>query len=585
MSDQDQESSEAPAGPAEEHRCSNCGAELPSAHADCPVCGSHDPGELWQPKEISSGFSLSEVKGLVPILAVLGGAFLVALVLLVAQFYNVSSKIQSVQPGPDDEFGDLEDWAGPVVSRRQAYRPTTRPDADGESTLAQERKLAPVVAPPSTPEGERLFVEGLELEQRALHMAEDEAHANALYQQTIVKLEDAVRAGCVPALVRLGEMYMEGVAVDADPDRAFQYYMEAAELGSQLAQVRAGLIVAQGFVDPDRCPDCLPWLERARSAEMAGAYAALGLMHLEGNLLPMNGERAMVFLREAAQAGQMEALNGIGYLLMTGRGGKQDLIEAYTYFRAGAAESRPEGMEAFHRLLQNRIARDMERETPLRKVGDLIAVRKYTGLVVRGSIEAVNGKSVVIGQPSGSVTVDLVDIDVNARLQLDPAFRLLASRLRLLEYLSVVEPDRDEDEEKERLHPDLKPEVQREHGLAYLKGLYGVTDYPKACLWLRLAALQGDRSAQYHLGYMYYRGLGVDRDRGLALGWMDRARQANFAPAQELISSTWEKQPGFTSQLAAAKDLVDKEYSNQVRKLADLVGQPGYNEFFALAKQ
>jgi hypothetical protein len=521
------------------------------------------------------------LKGLVPLLAVLGGAFLVALILLVAQFYKVSSKLDSARPGLEEELDDGEEWAGPVV-RRPPVRPPREGAVDPEVV---ERVLAPKVAPAPTPEGERLFVEGLELAQRALHTAEDKAHADALYQQAVAKLEEAVAAGCVPALVRLGEMFLEGDVVATDPQRALAYYMEAAEAGSQEAQVRAGLLVAQGLVPSEDCPDCLPWLERARTDEMAGAYAALGLMHLEGRLLPMNGERAMVFLRAAAEAGEKAALSGIGYLLMTGRGGTRDVEQAYAFFRAGANEGRPEGLDAFHRLLQDRISQDMQRESPPKKVGELIVLRKYTGLVVRGTISSVTGKSVVIGQPGGSVEVDLVDIDVKARLQLDPAFRVLALRLRLLEFLSVLEPDRQEAEEQERMHADLKPRVQRESGLAFLKGLYGVKDYPKACLWFRLAALQGDPVSQYHLGYMYLHGLGVDRDRAYALGWMDRARQANYGPAQELIGSTWEKQPGFPGQLASAQDLIDQELSAQLRILADLIGQPGYNEFFALAKK
>lgn len=570
-------------GGQEGHRCSSCGAKLPEAHAVCPVCGNEDHGELWQRKQ-DSGFSWSDMKGLLPFLIVLGGGFLIALVLMIAQFVGVSSKLDSVRPEVEEGVGATNQWTGPVVRRRgPGSGDATSNDGEGDAT-EPERVLAPVVAPEPTPEGARLNLLGLELIQQALHLAEDEAHAQALGQQAVQKFEEAVEAGCVPALVQLGDAYERGVAGTVDTDRAFAYYMEAAEAGSQPAQVRAGLLVAQGLVDGEQCPDCLPWLERARQAEMAGAYAALGLMHLEGRLLPMDGERAMVFLRAAAQAGQMEALNGIGYQLMTGKGGPRDLVQAYAFFKHGATADHPEGLNAFHRHLKNTIALDMDTDTPVVEVGDLIVVRKYTGLVVRGTIKAMDSETVTLGQPGGTVDVDLLDIDARARMQLDSAFRLLALRLRILEYLSVLDPPQDTDADDER-KADLRPEVQRENGLAYLKGLYGRKDYSKAYLWLRLAALQGDPVAQYHLGFMYYRGLGVDRDRRLALGWMDRARQAGYGPARESIAKTWEKQPGFASLLATAQDLVEQEHTNQLRKLGELVDQPGYDEFFALADQ
>ena len=53
---------------------------------------------------------------------------------------------------------------------------------------------------------------------------------------------------------------------------------------------------------------------------------------------------------------------------------------------------------------------------------------------------------------------------------------------------------------------------------------YGVPqDYAEAMKWYRLAAEQGDASAQYNLGLMYADGRGVPQDDETAYMWFDLA--------------------------------------------------------------
>ena len=60
-------------------------------------------------------------------------------------------------------------------------------------------------------------------------------------------------------------------------------------------------------------------------------------------------------------------------------------------------------------------------------------------------------------------------------------------------------------------------------------------NYAEARKWLRLAADQGHASAQYSVGHMYYFGKGVPQDYGEALKWLRLAASQSDADAQGLL--------------------------------------------------
>ncbi len=66
-------------------------------------------------------------------------------------------------------------------------------------------------------------------------------------------------------------------------------------------------------------------------------------------------------------------------------------------------------------------------------------------------------------------------------------------------------------------------EAQFYVGEIYEKGLGIAPDYDLAVLWYRKAAEQGNSSAMVNLGYLYEKGLGVPKDSVTALNWYRRA--------------------------------------------------------------
>lgn len=80
------------------------------------------------------------------------------------------------------------------------------------------------------------------------------------------------------------------------------------------------------------------------------------------------------------------------------------------------------------------------------------------------------------------------------------------------------------------------PFTQRSFSLAEAQAAYQRQDYWTAAQMLRPLAYQGNADAQYALGYMYYYGRGVERNRGFAMSWFGEAVRLGHEKAREALA-------------------------------------------------
>ena len=69
-------------------------------------------------------------------------------------------------------------------------------------------------------------------------------------------------------------------------------------------------------------------------------------------------------------------------------------------------------------------------------------------------------------------------------------------------------------------------------GDMYFKGRGTVVDLEQARIWLERAAANGHRKAEFRLGYMYLKGLGVGQDEGRAFRLFKASAEKRYSPAQ-----------------------------------------------------
>jgi uncharacterized protein len=75
--------------------------------------------------------------------------------------------------------------------------------------------------------------------------------------------------------------------------------------------------------------------------------------------------------------------------------------------------------------------------------------------------------------------------------------------------------------------------AQFDLGQMYRKGLGVTQDHAEAARWYRLAAAQGHVAARYNLGLMYLEGLGVTRDQVRAYMWLDLSGEGGHPDGME----------------------------------------------------
>ena len=81
-------------------------------------------------------------------------------------------------------------------------------------------------------------------------------------------------------------------------------------------------------------------------------------------------------------------------------------------------------------------------------------------------------------------------------------------------------------------------------GWMYYKGEGVEVDMVKAVEWFTKAARQGNAAAQYNLGYCYYFGEGVEKDIVEALKWYRKAAEQGVVLAQRNLGLSYENGDG-----------------------------------------
>jgi uncharacterized protein len=81
---------------------------------------------------------------------------------------------------------------------------------------------------------------------------------------------------------------------------------------------------------------------------------------------------------------------------------------------------------------------------------------------------------------------------------------------------------------------------------------YGVGDYAKAMAEFKAAADQGDLRAEYYVGFLYYRGYGVQQDFAEAAKWFGKGAAAGDSRSQYYLALMNQKGQGAPKNLVEA---------------------------------
>jgi TPR repeat protein len=142
--------------------------------------------------------------------------------------------------------------------------------------------------------------------------------------------------GDTAAMVLLGVLHRDGLAVRRNAVEAARWYRLAADRGDRQAQFALGVAHLNGSGLPRDKNAARIWLERAAAQKHAGALYNLGVMAIDAEF--QDFPRASKLFLEAAELGDMDAAYGLSVLYREGTGVPRDRAQAIRWLKRAAEE-------------------------------------------------------------------------------------------------------------------------------------------------------------------------------------------------------------------------------------------------------
>ncbi len=296
---------------------------------------------------------------------------------------------------------------------------------------------------------------------------------------------------------------------------ALDALLPLAEQGHVLAQYNVGVLYRDGLGTKQNYKTAIKWFRLAADQNDANAQFNLGTMYRQGDGVEQDYETAAEFFQLSAAQGHASGQHMLGLLYDHGMGMPQDYTEALKWYRLSAEQESPYAQFALGQLYRDGLGVPKSRSK---------AIAFFQLAVDQGDDEAKKQLALL----SASYSSD--DQDVTT----DPALGSHA-----IEQGQDAFENGDYLEAMEQLYPlaeDGSAEAQFILGQMHRKGL-GVDKNGQAALkWTELAAAQGHRDAQYNMGLIHHFGFGMAKDLQKAETWYKKAADQGHEGAKENLS-------------------------------------------------
>lgn len=131
----------------------------------------------------------------------------------------------------------------------------------------------------------------------------------------------------------LGKVYLGGVGVTEDHNKAVSWFRKSANQGYPVAQTILGNLYYSGSsILPRDYTEAVKWYRLAAGKGFAEAQYMLGLIYTMGRGVPVDYEKAAQWHRRAAEQGLVRSQAALGALYYRGKGVQRDYVEAYKWY-------------------------------------------------------------------------------------------------------------------------------------------------------------------------------------------------------------------------------------------------------------
>lgn len=339
----------------------------------------------------------------------------------------------------------------------------------------------------------------------------------------------------VDAMIRLGELRLDGEGIERDPAEALRLFSLVAQLGDPRGQFAKAICCLYGYgvmKDPEMA---LRYFNSAASDGYIPAFYRLGLLYRDGLGVEANRETAIQYLYTAAVGREKHPPYLYGRRMAPVEGKKKRFVCVSMRFMR---------QKKLDRILWDRFlatfGEDALISKPLSATEEAERKLKFCKKYVKASRVEYPENLWMDERPFEKETARKNDYSHQAW---NPA--LAESALgRLLELGSA----------KDGIRPSprgalmwYRRSVKHGHvgaifrlGDAYRSGLGIPSDPCQAVKMFRRAAASGSHRGQFALGVCYERGEGIERNLTEAVKWYELAAKNGYAPAQNNLGGCYE---------------------------------------------
>jgi uncharacterized protein len=394
-----------------------------------------------------------------------------------------------------------------------------------------------------------------------------EAHRRGDYDTALHEFRPLAEQGNALAQRFLGRLYELGNGVPKNGTEALRWYRLAAEQGDAFAQYSLGKIFGKGQLVRQDDTEAVRWYRLAAEQGLAVAQSNLGLSYELGRGVRQNDTEAVRWYRLAGEQGLSVAQYNLGLMYELGQGVTRDYVEAARWYRLAAEQGDLESALALSSLYNGRKGPPQDDVESLRwlrfAADDLSDASSQYGLSLQfllgsgvpvdnaeaihwmrlaaeqGYVDAQTMLGEWFGGGMGVVTENLV----SAYMWSDLAAAQGDVKADTNRYLYARKMTREQIAEAQRQSTRCKASGYKDCGFGPTVtatparidkiiredafGSFNREDYEPALRDFKILAEKGDPEGQLWIGYMYYYGLGVNKDNALASYWWRKSVQSN----------------------------------------------------------
>ncbi len=147
-----------------------------------------------------------------------------------------------------------------------------------------------------------------------------------------------VQTGEPSEMYVLGVMYDEGLGVEVDGRRAYDWYRRAAKRGHAESMNRLGVLFLRGRGVPLNAGAALAWFRRAAAKASSAATNNLAMLYFYGLGVHQSYSQSARLLKQSAGKGDADAQNKLGGMYDDGLGVARDPLRAKALYLKSASQ-------------------------------------------------------------------------------------------------------------------------------------------------------------------------------------------------------------------------------------------------------